>query len=182
MSGGRSRENIPGERYDSNALSSSMAGGQVYKRPSSTVTPSIDSSKWKMIYPNYIDATKSIAQGRKVGKNDACDEPSVAEMVEVCKYFNIEYVSEPYRMYPRSFGIPGRIRVQIKNEEDGKLRHDEITCMKALMRNMGNMIPKLQLRKDRFAKEAADARAVLAETTGAAAAKKNKGKKKGRKK
>ena len=105
---GRRKDNIAGEKYDSNAIQLSepvikstpgSQGPQMPKVPHkdtkyfSTETP-VDCSRWPVLYPNYIDSKKTIPQGRRVSKENACPDPAVQDMAEVCRYLKLDHVME----------------------------------------------------------------------------------------
>mmetsp|Transcript_14063 Transcript_14063/g.44363 ORF Transcript_14063/g.44363 Transcript_14063/m.44363 type:complete len:186 (+) Transcript_14063:79-636(+) len=143
----------------------------------------IDDSRFIIIWPNNINSKKTIQNGRRVGLEDACDDPIVHEMSEVCQYFKLTHVIEPYKALPRDLrAAPGRIKVQLADPQ-GEPVNPEVPNRKALMRRMGQLIPKLTIRKQREAmKEAKERELQLQQQEGAVAAagNKKKGKKKGR--
>ena len=66
-----------------------------------------------MFYPAYIDLGKTIAEGRRVSKKDACAFPHPMEMAEVCNYFKLPFVIERGRAYSRDPVMRlGRVRVK----------------------------------------------------------------------
>ena len=42
--------------------------------------------QWNIIYPNYIDATKTIPQGRRISKEAAVDNPHLEEIGEALRF------------------------------------------------------------------------------------------------
>ncbi|CAK4086358.1 unnamed protein product [Aphanomyces euteiches] len=141
-------------------------------------SPNVDFSRWTTFYPNYIDAGKSNAEGRRIPKQLACDRPIVEEMADVCRYLQLSYVSEPYKRYPRDNMVLGRVRVKLT--ENGSFCHQEIHTRKDLMLKMAELIPKSQIRKERLIKEQEAAAKSATATPAATASNKKKGKKKGR--
>ncbi|PNH08465.1 Signal recognition particle protein, partial [Tetrabaena socialis] len=47
-----------------------------------------------VVYPQYIDVEKTVAEGRRLPKDKACGEPFVDEMHDCCKLLNLESVIE----------------------------------------------------------------------------------------
>ncbi|ETW10125.1 hypothetical protein H310_00499 [Aphanomyces invadans] len=144
-------------------------------------SPNVDFSRWSTLYPNYIDSSKTNAEGRRIAKNLACDKPLAEEMGEVCRYFQLMYVIEPYKRYSRDAIVEGRVRVKLT--ENGRFLHNEIHTRKDLMLKMGELIPKLQIRTERLAKELEAAKASSAgpsSATSSSSVSKKKGKKKGK--
>lgn len=43
-----------------------------------------DHKKWTVIYPVYINSRKTVQEGRRIGKTEAVENPSVNEIAEVC--------------------------------------------------------------------------------------------------
>ena len=62
------------------------------------------------IYPAYLDSTKSIPQGRRMAKALCVPEPTIEELVAICKQLRIPYVAED-KAYPRDWLTRGRLRV-----------------------------------------------------------------------
>ena len=93
--------------------------------------PMPDFSRWHTIYPAYIDATRTVKQGRRVAKARCLPAPNVLEIFFACKELKIPCATE-LGSYPRSWwdqepahaepgnGL-GRVRVQIR-DDDGKPR------------------------------------------------------------
>ncbi|ETK70969.1 hypothetical protein F442_22186, partial [Phytophthora nicotianae P10297] len=139
-------------------------------------------STFMTFYPNYIDNKKTVQQGRRIPKQNACETPIADEMSEVCTYFKLPHVLEPAKKYPRDWLVSGRIRVRLVRD-DGTPENPDIPNRKTLMIKMAELIPKLQSRKVRLEKEAEEAKKKAAAAAGAATTSgggKKKGKKKGR--
>merc|ERR1719188_2140667 len=105
----------------------------------------IDTSKWNIIYPNYVNSKKTVQEGRRIGAEKAVEYPHAAEMAEICEYLKIPHILEMEKAYPRDWLIRGRVRVMLKTPE-GKFTHPEIHTKKAVMLKMGELIPKLKSR------------------------------------
>ena len=101
----------------------------------------MDSSKWPVVYPAYIDAAKTIALGRKLSKADAVPfklrgmiqvmtqngpmviDKMAVDIAQACASLNIPGALEP-KTYPRDILCRGRVRVRIVDEEGKPLRED----------------------------------------------------------
>ena len=46
--------------------------------------------QWCVVYPVYLNARKSIAEGRRIPVTKACDNPTAQEVHDVCKFLNFE--------------------------------------------------------------------------------------------
>lgn len=69
---GRKKANVAGEVYNSNAVPNQVANISSRKEQFSNVAGDVDFSRWKILYPNYIDGTKTVANGRRLKKEIAC--------------------------------------------------------------------------------------------------------------
>jgi len=142
----------------------------------------VDESKFLVLWPNNINSKKSLSQGRRISIQHACEDPIVQEMSEVCQFLKLTHIIEPYKALSRDISAhPGRIRVQIFS--DDKPCHVEIESRKGLMRKMGELIPKLNIRKHRVAMEQRelDAQRYQAENGNSPGNPKGYAKKKGKK-
>jgi signal recognition particle subunit SEC65 len=77
-------------------------------------------SRWKCIYPNYIDACKFPKEGRKISLKQAVERPVLGEMIEICQKHNIPYVVEN-KAYSRDWLIRGRLRLNLSSITDESL-------------------------------------------------------------
>mmetsp|Transcript_39923 Transcript_39923/g.69136 ORF Transcript_39923/g.69136 Transcript_39923/m.69136 type:complete len:167 (-) Transcript_39923:76-576(-) len=105
----------------------------------------IDTSKWNVLYPNYLNSKKTVPEGRRIPLPQAVEHPHAAEMAEICEFLKIPHVLEMEKAYPRDWLIRGRVRLMLKTPE-GAFTHPEIHNKKQLMLKMGELIPKLKSR------------------------------------
>ena len=49
-----------------------------------------DTKRWITIYPIYINAKKTIAEGRRVSESKAVDNPTAQEIAEVCTFLGLK--------------------------------------------------------------------------------------------
>jgi len=54
----------------------------------------VDTSKWTIIYPAYINKKKTIDDGRRIPLDVACENPSLSEMERVVKHLGFECIAE----------------------------------------------------------------------------------------
>ena len=76
-----------------------------------------DDSKYKdfqCIYPVFFDKTRSRAQGRRVGRNNAVENPLAREIVAACMLLRLETLFEPAKLHPKDWSNPGRVKVKLK--------------------------------------------------------------------
>lgn len=53
------------------------------------------------IWPTYIDATKTMKEGRRIKKEEAVETPTVQDISEVLQSMNVRHAIQPYKGYPR---------------------------------------------------------------------------------
>ncbi|KAF8822670.1 SRP19 protein [Cardiosporidium cionae] len=97
----------------------------IRQHPSSSTMA--ETRRWQIIYPNYIDASKTIPQGRRICKEIAVRNPYLADMKSICDHFHLPTVIEPEKAYPRDWLTKGRLQ-------------------KVLLRKFGELIPTLKTR------------------------------------
>lgn len=75
---------------------------------------------YQCLYPVYFDSTRSRAEGRRVGKEQAVPNPLAREIADACSQLGLggQIVFEPGKCHPKDWANPGRVRVLIK--EGGK--------------------------------------------------------------
>lgn len=64
------------------------------KKEAAKAAPTVDSSRWIVVYPAYLNARQTVQRGRLVAKHLACDNPTVAEMTQAAKTLGLEAVAE----------------------------------------------------------------------------------------
>ena len=108
-----------------------------------------DQCRFVCIYPAYINAKKTRAQGRRVTKAKAIDNPNVSEIRDILENVGLKVVIEPNRLYSREESrepqYRGRIRVQLKNADETFVK-EQFKCKEDLLFYLVEMIPKLKTR------------------------------------
>jgi signal recognition particle subunit SRP19 len=103
--------NIP--RSASQAAPIVAADGTVFQS-------TLDDSKYKKfqcLYPVYFDKSRSRAEGRRVGLEDAVENPLAREIVAACGRLRLETLFEPAKLHPKDWANPGRVKVRIKDPQ-----------------------------------------------------------------
>lgn len=77
------------------------------------------------LYPVYFDKTRSRAEGRKVGAELAVENPLARDIVDAVQLLGLNAGLEPEKLHPKDWANPGRVRVQVKNE-NGQLANPNI--------------------------------------------------------
>lgn len=78
------------------------------------------SHRWVCVYPAYINAKKTLKEGRRIPRDKATTTPLCSEICDVCvsQGLNAEVEGKLYpREHLRDHIHYGRVRVQLKNEE-----------------------------------------------------------------
>ncbi|CAG9331824.1 unnamed protein product [Blepharisma stoltei] len=102
-----------------------------------------DTKQWVSIYLPYIDSARTVAQGRRVSKAIAVENPALPEISEVLQFLKLHHSIEN-KAYPRDILSRGRIKVQLKL--DGNLMNPEISTKKQLLVKLCEFIPRLKSR------------------------------------
>ncbi len=108
-----------------------------------------DQCRFVCIYPAYINAKKTRAQGRRVGKSKAIDNPTINEIRDILENIGLKVIVEPNRLYSREESREpqqrGRVRVQLKNADES-LINEKFKTKDDLLFYLVEMIPKLKGR------------------------------------
>lgn len=80
---------------------------------------------FQCLYPVYFDKTRTRAEGRKVGAELAVENPLARDIVDAVQMLGLNAGLEPEKLHPKDWANPGRVRVQLKNE-NGQLVNSKI--------------------------------------------------------
>mmetsp|Transcript_13203 Transcript_13203/g.22696 ORF Transcript_13203/g.22696 Transcript_13203/m.22696 type:complete len:163 (+) Transcript_13203:1387-1875(+) len=120
---------------DDNASSASTQSASTAPRP----THSVEEVKtWYCVWASYFDLEKSHAQGRRVGKDKAVQQPSAEEIAIALNDLKLIFVAEQ-KQYTRDFLDSVRFRVQLRNK-DKSLVNKDIRNKKALLNAIGTRL------------------------------------------
>ncbi|KAL6270172.1 hypothetical protein ACE6H2_027083 [Prunus campanulata] len=97
--------------------------------------------RWVVIYPVYINSKKTVAEGRRISVEKACESPTCAEIGDCCSHFKLPFAIEIDKAYPRDFMQIGRVRVLLKRE-DGTPYNPAMTTRKQLMLKVAELVPR----------------------------------------
>ena len=65
------------------------------------------------IWPQYLDKTLTLSQGRKVSMDDAVKQPTLSEIERALKRLGLQYTIDPERAYPgKWYEKSGRVLVE----------------------------------------------------------------------
>eukprot|EP00529_Nitzschia_sp_RCC80_P036865 CAMPEP_0113459802 /NCGR_PEP_ID=MMETSP0014_2-20120614/10650_1 /TAXON_ID=2857 /ORGANISM="Nitzschia sp." /LENGTH=198 /DNA_ID=CAMNT_0000351417 /DNA_START=246 /DNA_END=842 /DNA_ORIENTATION=+ /assembly_acc=CAM_ASM_000159 len=138
-------------------------------------TFSMDTAGFITIYPSYLDSTKSIAKGRRIGSEQAVETPTVEDISLALQQLGIRHVIQPHKGYSRDTSLlwenSGRLKVQPSDEYPTKRR---------LLVEVASRIVELPSRQKRLerARIAAEEEAKAIEVARAEKAKQQKSTKK----
>lgn len=104
----------------------------------------IDVSRWVCVYPPYINAKCTVAQGRRVSQQLAVCNPQVQEIIEVLNFLKLHHIVEN-KAYPRDILSRGRVRVRVKDEH-GELLNTQVAGKNDLLKRLCEYIPRLKSR------------------------------------
>ncbi|KAK2189954.1 hypothetical protein NP493_92g01004 [Ridgeia piscesae] len=141
-----------------------MAASPSLARPWNPDYKHSERERWICVYPAYINSKKTIAQGRVIPKSKAVDNPTYAEIKDVCSAtglnLGVENKAHPRELDPRDMRFRGRIRVHLKNDDGSPVKEQfptrkQFTCAiinmphhrRSLLLYLGEMIPKLKSRQ-----------------------------------
>ncbi|XP_034247807.1 signal recognition particle 19 kDa protein [Thrips palmi] len=113
--------------------------------------PHSEIDRWICIYPAYLNSKKTLAEGRKIAKDKAVENPTHQEIRDVLIAAGMK-VGVENKLYSRERSkellFRGRIRVQLKND-DGTPFNSSFPTRDSLLLHLGEMIPKLKARVNR---------------------------------
>jgi signal recognition particle subunit SRP19 len=93
-----------------------------------------DQSRWICIYPTYLNSKKSVAEGRRVPMKCCVENPTCTEIRDVLQHAGLNCLLENHRVHPRELNkyellFKGRVRVQIKNDDNTPIKAEYATSM-----------------------------------------------------
>ena len=95
----------------------------------------------------YIDAKKTLADGRKLPTKQCVEYPTMQEMKEVIEHLGYEAAYEE-KAYPRDLTQFGRFRVLLKDPQTGEPKVEGIESRRQLLMKLAELIPGLKSRKE----------------------------------
>ncbi|KFY16235.1 hypothetical protein V492_01483 [Pseudogymnoascus sp. VKM F-4246] len=87
--------------------------------------PTTDDAKYRdfqCLYPVYFDKNRSRAEGRRVGKELAVENPMAREIVNACGRLRLETLFEPTKLHPKDWSNPGRVKVRVKGGDNANVQ------------------------------------------------------------
>ena len=101
------------------------------QQPPSQFQQAQDDSAYKdfqCLYPVYFDVNRSRAEGRRVGKELAVENPMAREVVNACARLGLDTLFEPSKIHPKDWANPGRVKVKLKGGANKGIKNSELAC------------------------------------------------------
>jgi len=108
--------------------------------------PRSNKKRWNIIYPIYINAKAKYSDGRKLPLKQCVERPTAHELGEIAKFLKLPHEVEELKAYSRDFMQRGRLRVQIRSDDNKPLNPD-VPSRKRFMIFAGEHIGKLVSRR-----------------------------------
>eukprot|EP00536_Pseudo-nitzschia_multiseries_P003909 jgi/Psemu1/158974/gw1.62.106.1 len=112
----------------------------------------MDPTGFFVIYPSYLDSSKTIKQGRRIGADKAVDTPTVQDISDALASLTIRHVQQPHKGYSRDpttlWDNPGRVKVDPAVLGDGGGM--EGYTKRSLMVELASIIAELPSRARRL--------------------------------
>ena len=108
---------------------------------------SMKTEGFQVIYPSYLDSTKTSAKGRRIGLEKAVAAPTVSEVSAALQQLQVRHVVQPYKGYSPDctcqWDNPGRCLVDVSNYKK-----------RELLLELAERIPDIPSRVTRLEREA----------------------------
>jgi signal recognition particle subunit SEC65 len=72
---------------------------------------------FQCLYPVYFDKTRSRAEGRRVGRDLAVENPLARDILDAVQLLGLSVGFEPEKLHPKDWANPGRVRVSLKGAD-----------------------------------------------------------------
>lgn len=77
--------------------------------------------RYQCLYPLYFDSSRSRAEGRRVGASEGVTNPLARTIIDALQALALppaaQIAFEPAKMHPRDWANPGRVRIQLRDEQ-----------------------------------------------------------------
>jgi len=104
---------------------------------------------FQVIYPSYLDSTKTVAKGRRIGLEQAVPTPTVSDISAALQQLQVRHVIQPYKGYSPDITCqwdnPGRCLVDVSQYQK-----------RALLLELAQRIPELASRVSRLERQAVE--------------------------
>jgi signal recognition particle subunit SRP19 len=132
----------------------------------------MDHKDFMIIYPSYLDSSKTLKQGRRIGKEHAVDTPTVSDISQALQSLGMKHVLQPHKGYSRDpstlWDNPGRVKVEpavqkieiLEDDDDDDGNGSSGNAKRRFLLEIASRIPSLPTRIQRLEQEAAAKKAA----------------------
>jgi len=110
---------------------------------------SMDPTGFFVIYPSYLDSSKTMKQGRRIGVEKAVDTPTVQDLSDALAALNIRHVSQPHKGYSRDqttlWDNPGRVKVDPQALESGYTKRSLLVELASIVEDLPSRVRRLEV-------------------------------------
>ncbi|KRX03448.1 Signal recognition particle, SRP19 subunit [Pseudocohnilembus persalinus] len=107
----------------------------------------LEAKNWKAIYPQYISKNLTVSEGRKISKEIAVPNPTIAEIATALKQLRLHCLVETSKAYSRNWMMKGRIKVKLYNENQ-KPVDSKYSSKVQLLKEICKIIKETPARKE----------------------------------
>ena len=123
----------------------------------------MDLNGFSVIYPSYLDSTKTVKMGRRLAKEESVPTPTVTDISYALQQLQVRHAVQPYKGYSRDITCqwdnPGRVLVDVPSTMVVPEGCTTENPKKLLIKELANIIPNLPYRIERLKREAEEAKA-----------------------
>ena len=109
----------------------------------------MDPTGFFIIYPSYLDSSKTVKQGRRIGVEKSVDTPTVQDLSEALASLNVRHVQQPHKGYSRDqttlWDNPGRVRVDPAVLESGYTKRSLLVELASIIEELPNRARRLEV-------------------------------------
>ena len=109
----------------------------------------MDPTGFFVIYPSYLDSSKTMKQGRRIGVEKAVDTPTVQDLSDALAALNIRHVSQPHKGYSRDqttlWDNPGRVKVDPQALESGYTKRSLLVELASIVEDLPSRVRRLEV-------------------------------------
>ncbi|KAJ1984077.1 signal recognition particle subunit [Dimargaris verticillata] len=120
-----------------------QASAQLPKDRVNYVTDDAAFKSWVCLYPAYFDRNRSFQKGRRVSHDVAVDRPKARHIAEAVSRLHLRLLYEPEKIYPRDFLNPGRVKVELK-DDNGQTISPTVSNRRALYHRVALLLPAMK--------------------------------------
>lgn len=109
----------------------------------------MDPSNFFIIYPSYLDSSKTMKQGRRIGVEKAVDTPTAQDLSDALASLNVRHVQQPNKGYSRDqttlWDNPGRVKVDPAVLESGYTKRSLLVELASIIEELPSRTRRLEV-------------------------------------